>query len=221
MTESEFFQKVDKIAGPAECWPWKGAKDRKGYGVTSINGKFFLAHRASYFFSRGSVDAKLKVCHTCDNPPCCNPSHLFQGTSKDNSDDMVSKGRQSRGDSHAQALTPSRKRGEDNPTSVMTDEKVIQLRKLFNETTTTLSALADQFGIGYGTAEKIVNGITWKHLPFQKRKGERARNAKFSQERVEEIRSMKKAGMTVKAIAIHFGMSVWTCNDIVYRQKKQ
>lgn len=82
----QFFEKVDKTDS---CWLWLGAKDRKGYGF--FKGK--RAHRASYEMFNGPIAESLLVCHTCDNPPCVNPEHLWLGTNHENILDSTKKGR--------------------------------------------------------------------------------------------------------------------------------
>ncbi|NOR58444.1 MAG: hypothetical protein GQ474_07975 [Sulfurimonas sp.] len=78
------------------CWEWLGYCNKKGYGVVTINGSSTLAHRVSYQLKYGGEISGLCVCHTCDNPSCGNPEHLWVGTNQDNMDDKVKKGRQSR-----------------------------------------------------------------------------------------------------------------------------
>jgi hypothetical protein len=77
------------------CWIWKRSKNNKGYGHPGFKGKPILAHRLSYLTFIGEIPNNLFVLHTCDNPTCVNPKHLFLGTQEDNMKDMVNKNRQS------------------------------------------------------------------------------------------------------------------------------
>lgn len=217
MTPEYFWSKVDKSGGPDACWPWTGAKNKSGYGVTSYRWKQFTSHRLAYLFAERDPGFKL-VCHKCDNPPCCNPAHLFLGTAKENSRDMVSKNRQSSGEKHSDALMPGRQRGENHYETNLKDSDAIEARRLYTETRVPLKEIARMYGLSYHSMQKLVLGITWKHLPCPKREGHR--NIQYDQKRVEEILQLRSTGMTVKQIAAHFGMSIWTCNDIVYRRRK-
>ena len=86
-----FLMMVDRR--PEGCWPWRGTIGANGYGNVRIGGKRISAHRLAYEVFCGPIPAGLLVCHRCDHPSCCNPGHLFLGTSKDNSADMLAKGR--------------------------------------------------------------------------------------------------------------------------------
>lgn len=81
------------VGAPDECWPWTAATRRRGYGIFTVNRRNFVAHRLAFQVATGIDPGELLVCHTCDNPPCCNPAHLFLGTNSDNMRDMVAKGR--------------------------------------------------------------------------------------------------------------------------------
>jgi hypothetical protein len=93
-----FWEKVDK-GGPehpvlkTRCWIWVACRTDEGYGRIIIRGWVAKAHRVAWELANGPIRAGLLVCHRCDNPPCCNPAHLFEGTGLDNSRDMVAKGR--------------------------------------------------------------------------------------------------------------------------------
>ena len=87
---SLFWAKVDKSG---ECWTWTGARDPRGYGRLGRGRKTLFAHRFSWEEENGPIPNGLFVCHSCDNPACVRPSHLFLGTQKDNIRDMMSKNR--------------------------------------------------------------------------------------------------------------------------------
>lgn len=75
------------------CIEWTGRKDKDGYGLYKVKGKYKAAHRVSYQQSFGEIAPGLLVCHTCDVRNCVNPDHLFLGTNLDNINDMLKKGR--------------------------------------------------------------------------------------------------------------------------------
>src|SRR6185503_17639450 len=95
---SERFWSGVMIRSKNECWPWSRSCHRKGYGQFAIGRKKIETHRVAWILSNGKIEGELCVLHKCDNPPCCNPSHLFLGTLADNNKDMMEKGRQARGE---------------------------------------------------------------------------------------------------------------------------
>lgn len=98
--ESYFWSRV-QIGGNDECWPWLGAKKAAGYGNITIESGVVRttigSHRLAWEYANGrSVPTGMCICHRCDNPPCCNPKHLFLGTQADNMADKIAKGRDPR-----------------------------------------------------------------------------------------------------------------------------
>jgi hypothetical protein len=89
-----FFNKVNKTNS---CWNWTHSTNKFGHGMFSFQGKTLGAHRFSFELHKGPIPSDLFVCHSCDNPACVNPSHLWLGTAKDNVQDMISKNRYNNG----------------------------------------------------------------------------------------------------------------------------
>lgn len=85
-----FWSKVD-IKSENECWNWLGCKI-KGYGTIKLNQKPIRTHRLSYFLTYGEITTGLLICHKCNNPSCCNPNHLYAGTNKENTQDIINSG---------------------------------------------------------------------------------------------------------------------------------
>jgi hypothetical protein len=149
--EERFWEKVDKN-GPGGCWVWTRSKSKKGYGQLSgphRGHKPFQTHRLSWEMHKGPIPAGLMVCHKCDNPACVRPSHLFIGTAKQNTQDMVNKGRVRRGERHAQAK--------------LTDASVIEMRRMA-AAGASRKELAEAFGVSEWNVKHVLVGDTWKHL---------------------------------------------------------
>jgi len=98
--EERFHSGVDRSSGPDVCWPWMRAVNRQGYGEISVGSRtdgsrtLLRAHVLAYRLAFGDPPPdKPCILHSCDNPPCCNPRHLWAGTKADNIRDSVRKGR--------------------------------------------------------------------------------------------------------------------------------
>lgn len=146
-----FWAKVMK-GGPAECWPWVGAKKSSGYGNFAGIGTS-IASRVSWELTKGPIPSGLFVCHHCDNPPCCNPTHLFVGTQRENISDMFKKGRQA---------TYTGNPGESNPAAKLNGELVAEIRRRL-ASGSTHAALAGEFLVSKNTIRNIDRGVSWKN----------------------------------------------------------
>ena len=112
---TRFWNKVAVLEDADACWLWLAARDKNGYGWFHLGARprrrAKRAHRVAWEFTNGSSAGDMCVLHRCDNPPCCNPSHLFLGTKADNMTDKVTKGRESRGEMHGRAVREGLRRG--------------------------------------------------------------------------------------------------------------
>ena len=81
------------VISDSGCHEWTGGGVRRGYGVITINKRILRTHRLAWELANGPIPDGLYVCHSCDNPKCCNVDHLWLGTPQQNIDDMIAKGR--------------------------------------------------------------------------------------------------------------------------------
>jgi hypothetical protein len=133
-----------------DCWPWLGYQDAAGYGRTNKCGEHF-AHRVAWVLTQGQIPTGLKVLHTCDNPPCCNPAHLYLGTQLENMRDMVQRGR---GGDH---------RGQRNGRARISESDVCRIRSE-REMGQTQGQLAALFGVGQQAISRLLAGKSWGHV---------------------------------------------------------
>ena len=103
-----FFVKISTVPTEKGCLEWTAVKIQKGYGLFRLGGRKHLAHRLAYFLATGTDPGNHLVCHSCDNPSCCAPSHLWLGTYSDNALDREQKqrGNSPRGDDHYSRTRP-------------------------------------------------------------------------------------------------------------------
>lgn len=143
---NRFWTHVDSSGGPDACWLWTGHIGENGYGVVSIKGRGYKAHRVSYFIERGRIDNDRLVLHRCDVRACVNPAHLFLGTPKDNSQDAVRKGRN------------TKLYGGQNGKTKLTRAAVLAIRRLCRQGGVDQKTAAKQFGVSEATVSYVVNG---------------------------------------------------------------
>lgn len=157
-----FWGRVQKSDG---CWNWTGKNLAPGgYGRFSLGRRWFRANRVSYKIHYGICPVDRFVCHSCDNPLCVRPNHLFLGTHVDNMKDMHLKNRHAIGNRHRSVTAPeSVARGEDHWHAKITEEDV---RTICREYVPNSNAgeLARRFGISRSMIWHIASGKGWKHV---------------------------------------------------------
>lgn len=137
----------DRVDRSGTCHIWTGARDKDGYGFMKHKKKQRRAHRIAFTIENGPIPEGQLVLHKCDNPPCVNPEHLFLGLVQDNSDDMVNKNRQARGEGHGR--------------SKLTEDEVREIRDRYIYRKVTLHQLAEEYGVYYTVIHKVVTREIW------------------------------------------------------------
>lgn len=145
--EARFWSKVTKGQNEGDCWIWTSSNIR-GYGRFSVKGKHISAHRYSFQIAHGQIPDGLVVMHSCDNPSCVNPDHLSAGAPKDNTQDMLAKGR-----------NPDF-RGENSPVRKLTVAQVAIIKERLS-CGLTQAAIAKEFGVCRAQIWRIKAGKNW------------------------------------------------------------
>ncbi len=139
------FQSSIERRGIDECWEWNGRKAKEGYGLFGIKKEEYIATRIAYMLATGRDPASLMVCHSCDNPPCCNPKHLWLGTRTENFWDKMRKNRHAKG----------------SKMSPLTEEQVVAIMR----DTRLQRIVAAEYGVSRSTISRIRLQNGWWHIP--------------------------------------------------------
>ena len=153
------------VVAESGCWVWAGSKSADGYGKFSVGTKDWRAHRFSWTSRRGPIPDGQLVLHSCDNPPCVNPDHLFLGSQLDNRADCSAKGRAATGPENGARLYPERlARGERQGLAKLTAAQVGDIRARYRTGQYRQTDLSAIFGISPATVAQIVTLKTWRHV---------------------------------------------------------
>lgn len=154
--QQRFWEKVEK-AGLDECWEWTGARTPPGYGSFRLDGRARSAHRVSYEWSRSTSASGLVVRHSCDNPPCVNPRHLFGGTQKDNIRDAAEKGRLNGRPGESRNVGRVNGQAVLSPPEVRAIKAQVAAGRLHRD-------IASDFGVSRSLVSMINGGKRWGHI---------------------------------------------------------
>jgi hypothetical protein len=151
-----FWDKVN-ILGENDCWEWQAAFDTNGYGAFKVDGKKVNSHRFAYILTNGEVQPGLEICHKCNNPKCVNPAHLYAGTKSQNMLDMVRAG-------NYKLNTYEKMRGEKSGASKLTNDAVLEIRRLYSKNVMTLDKLAKRYNMSKSAIASIIWRKSWTHI---------------------------------------------------------
>ncbi len=145
-----FWKKISKD-GENGCWKWLNAKDKDGYGKIRVQATDMRAHRLSWIIHRGQIPESSLILHTCDNPECTNPEHLYAGSNTNNMQDREARNR------------IQHFKGEDCNFSTLTSELIIKIREMRSAGGKQLE-IANLFGISRPHVSAICSRKVWKHI---------------------------------------------------------
>lgn len=163
-----FHASVSRLPGQGpkgDCWEWQKSKSKRktgfAYGKFKAHRRDLSTHKIAFYLATGRWPDTFLVCHSCDNPPCCNPDHLGEGTPQTNSDDKINRGRQPR---PFLELHPERaKRGEAHHKAKVTNEQVLRIRAMAADGCSS-TVIRQTIPLSKSMVCGIVNRKFWKHI---------------------------------------------------------
>ena len=185
------------------CWLTDYAVWPPGAGgrpKITVDRKTCQLARIAYEVFKNESPGELCVCHTCDNPSCINPEHLWLGTYADNNADKVEKNRQLKG---SQVLS-----------SKLTESQVEEIKQLLEDNKLSIKQIARQFELNPSAVQKIDSGTNWKHLGYKTNRTKKSVGSKLNHEDVVQIKTMLSQGISHKEIANLFGVTQYTIYQI-------
>lgn len=179
--KARFWGKVNKLRSKKACWEWSARTiDKDGYGRFYLKDKLLRSNRVSFFIHYKKDPFDKHVCHSCDNPKCCNPYHLFLGTAKDNVQDALKKGRWPIGDKHWTIANPATlargkrnghytkpentPKGETHGMSKITEKDVRNIRKRYSRGDISQDKLAIEYNMTQVNISEIVRNRIWRNV---------------------------------------------------------
>lgn len=208
----ELFWKNVDVKGKDDCWPWKKGKTKLGYGSLWLDGKSLRAHRVALSLETGEpTDSDLCALHSCDNPSCCNPSHLRWGTHTENMQDAV--------------LRKRNAFGEKSPNASISEEIASKIMRMRLEGL-KVPEIADALGLKEGLVMSVYVGRSWAHLHGKdgnptleelrsaKCKRGEANNRVLTHDMIDRILQGKMEGLTCKDLADELGIKEGTASPV-------
>lgn len=192
------FHSEEKESG---CWEWKGAITKSGYGVGWAFGRYIRAHQLSYIAFKGDYPRNMLICHTCDNPKCVNPYHLYLGTPKSNMEDKIKRGR----------------KGNCGRKPTYSEDFQRQCFEL-NQSGHSYGEIEEKLGISQTGAFLLVKKYAKKINQEAKKKNPKP-SFTYSKEQVDLAFKLRSEGKTFKEISKQTGIKISSCKYICNNPK--
>lgn len=210
MTRSDSLikQRIEShITSKKDCWITDHKIDVNGRPRIFFDGKSYILARIVYELYKGDFPKNLFVCHTCDNPLCINPEHLYIGDNAENGRNRKRRNRQAKGSKIGQ--------------SKLNETQVLEIKQLLIEGKLSLRQIGNRFGVSATTITLINNGKSWTHVEGIgatidiNRSG---KSFKLNEEKVKQIKKLIAEGMGITRISNLFGVSPSTISEIKHNK---